>query len=118
MDEPTIRRLSPQHAYMLMQGGQNVVLLDVREDFERDIARIPAPASVRESHIPMGQIPAFVEGLADELAGGELIVYCHHGQRSMVVATYLARRGVANVSNLEGGIDAWSQEIDAKVPRY
>ena len=50
--------------------------------------------------------------------GHPVVVVCHHGQRSMVAATWLMSRGVGNVHNLEGGTDAWSIRVDPTVPRY
>ena len=48
----------------------------------------------------------------------KLVVYCHHGTRSMMVAAYLEGAGYPAPTNLDGGIDAWSQHVDRKVPRY
>ena len=101
-----------------LDAGEPVVVLDVREDHERAYARIGVPATVADLHIPLGQIPARVDEIEDLARGGPLVVYCHHGQRSMVAATWLARRGVANVQNLDGGIHAWSIRIDRGVPTY
>ena len=101
-----------------LDQGESLVLLDVREDFERDHARIGAPEGVPDLHVPLGEIPTRIDQIADLARGRSLVVYCHHGQRSMVAATWLARQGVANVHNLDGGIDAWSIRVDQKVPRY
>ena len=101
-----------------MTTGPGVVLLDVREDHERDYARIAAPAGVGDVHIPLGQIAARAAEVEEAARGRTLVVYCHHGQRSMVAASWLARRGVAPVANLDGGIDAWSIRVDPSVRRY
>ena len=90
------------------------LLLDVREDWEAAVARI-APAEVATLHIPMSQIPARLTEIA---ATQPIVAYCHHGMRSLQVVAFLARQGYENVYNLAGGIDAWSCEADASVPRY
>jgi len=90
--------------------GEDVVLLDVREHDELAIAAV---AGAR--HIPMRDVPA---RLAELDADKPLVVMCHSGGRSRRVADYLAANGFTNVSNLKGGIDAWSTQIDSHVPRY
>lgn len=86
------------------------VLLDVREDDERETA------SIRPSlHIPMNLVPSRRAELPTDR---EVIVYCHSGTRSLMVAGYLEAHGVERVANLDGGIDAWSRRIDPAVPRY
>jgi|SRR5687767_11576165 rhodanese-related sulfurtransferase len=87
-----------------------VVLLDVREHAELQIAAV---AGAR--HIPMGEIPG---RLAELDRNTPLVVMCHSGGRSRRVADYLQSNGFENVFNLRGGIDAWSTEIDPQVPRY
>ena len=94
----------------LRAAPDRVLLLDVREPFERELAAI-----VPSLHIPMGEIP---ERLSEIPKDRELIVYCHGGSRSMMVAGYLSNRGWKSVANLEGGIDAWSVEVDPSIPRY
>lgn len=66
----------------------------------------------------MRQVPAQLETLRQAAARGPLVVYCHHGVRSLAVAEWLAERGLSGIANLTGGIDAWSLEADASVPRY
>jgi rhodanese-related sulfurtransferase len=111
--------LSSIHASELkveFDAGVEIVLLDVREDDERKYCAIPAPSGVLDLHIPMRQIPSRVDELAT--VGGRVVVYCHHGVRSMVVARWLAGRGVGCLLNLEGGIDAWAAEVEPGMPRY
>jgi rhodanese-related sulfurtransferase len=86
------------------------VLLDVREPAEL------LQAKVEEAiHIPMRDVPQRLDELD---ASRPLIVMCHSGGRSRRVAEYLHANGFDEVYNLAGGIDAWSREIDARVPRY
>ena len=93
-------------------AGEPVHLIDVREPEEFRIAHI-AGAEL----IPMGTIPAQIqrlEAMADE---APLVVYCHHGIRSLNVADWLRRNGVEALS-MAGGIETWSLDIDPSVPRY
>ena len=87
-------------------------LLDVREPEEFEIASIPGARL-----IPLGQIPARIEQIADWKTE-PIVVYCHHGIRSMHAINFLSHVGFTNLANLSGGIDAWSREVDPKMPRY
>jgi rhodanese-related sulfurtransferase len=100
-------------AKMLRDAGtspRTPLLLDVRENFERETAAI-----VPSVHIPMNDIPERHGELPHDR---RIVVYCHHGTRSAMVAAYLEREGFADVANLDGGIDAWSVKVDTEVPRY
>lgn len=91
------------------------LLLDVREPWEAQLASIRLPG-VRSLLMPMGEL---LQRYAQELDPAQPVVaYCHHGVRSLQVVAFLERRGFDSVYNLAGGIDAWSSEIDASVPRY
>jgi adenylyltransferase/sulfurtransferase len=95
-----------------LAAGATVVLLDVRQPAEHDTAALPGSIL-----IPLNELPS----RADELElpqGALLIVYCHHGIRSLSAAEWLAHRGHGDVVSLRGGIDAWSREVDPTVPRY
>ena len=85
------------------------ILLDVREPHEVNFAKVDPHV-----HIPMGAIPIRYEELDKEIP---IVVMCHSGVRSAQVCQFLELRGF-DVRNLEGGIDAWSQLVDPKVPRY
>jgi adenylyltransferase/sulfurtransferase len=97
-------------ALKLRSSPEKVVLLDVREPFERRLAVIQPSV-----HIPMNEIPSRTDDIPRDR---ELIVYCHVGSRSMMVAGYLESLGFTAVANLAGGIDAWSVQVDPSVPRY
>ncbi len=85
-------------------------ILDVREPWERQTAAI-----LPSDHIPMQDIPSRLQELdPDE----EMVVYCHHGIRSLNVAAWLRQQGFENVRSLRGGIDQWSRRVDPKVPTY
>ena len=91
-------------------SGSDVVLLDVREHDELAIAAVASAL-----HIPMREVPARIGELD---ATKPLVVMCHSGGRSRRVAEFLQGNGFPNVFNLKGGIDAWSTQIDSRVPRY
>jgi rhodanese-related sulfurtransferase len=111
-------RLTPADLQALLSSGREVTMLDVREPFERAYCAIEGPASVRDLFVPMGQVQARLEEIRTALGGGPLVVYCHHGVRSLAVADWLAAQGCAEVFNLDGGIDAWSLQVDPEIPRY
>jgi rhodanese-related sulfurtransferase len=90
------------------------LLLDVREPWELQTA------CVREDgfellRIPMREVPA---RLAELDPARPTACLCHHGMRSLQVANYLTQNGFTDVVNLQGGINAWSQDIDPSVPCY
>jgi rhodanese-related sulfurtransferase len=91
------------------------VLLDVREPWEFEIARIGDSINVPMS--TLGNRVDEVLALQDASAA-PLVVICHHGSRSMNCAQFLANQGLGPLINLSGGIDAWSQRVDPSVPRY
>ena len=90
------------------------VVLDVREPYELQTASVSAQG-FQLLTIPMGNIPA---RLADLNPEQPIACLCHHGSRSMQVASFLQARGFTHVANIAGGIEAWSVELDPKVPRY
>ncbi len=96
-----------------VRDGKPVLLIDVREDWEREIACLPG-----DIHVPLRRLPE----LAGDLAvpeGAEVVVYCHAGVRSWMAAGFLEQQGgLKDVASLAGGIDAWSVEVDPSLPRY
>ena len=115
MDVPDILPLetTPQEVGSRLKSGQKLFLIDVREPHEFGLARIEGAEL-----IPMRGIPAELsrlDGLADEAT---LIVFCHHGVRSLNVVNWLREQGVSGCQSMNGGIDRWSREIDPSVPRY
>jgi rhodanese-related sulfurtransferase len=89
----------------------DVTLLDVREPWEFQIARIEG-----SKHIPMGDVPSRAHKELDPDA--HIVVVCHHGVRSLKVTHWLRQQGFEQVLSLRGGIDAWSRTVDATVPVY
>jgi len=90
-------------------AGEEVFLLDVREPYEYQIAQIGGTL------IPLNDVPL---RLAEIPRDREVVVQCKSGGRSQRVAELLQQAGYAKVKNLAGGILAWSDEIDPKVPKY
>ncbi len=86
------------------------VVLDVREPWEVATAQITGSV-----FIPMREIPARSEELDDDV---DVVCVCHHGARSAQVGMFLESRGHTKVFNLQGGIDAWSRQVDSSVPVY
>ena len=87
------------------------VLIDVREPWEHEAARIDGTTLM-----PMGDVPSRAFQELDPEA--HIVAICHHGVRSLNVAVWLRNQGFENAQSLRGGIDAWSAEIDPTVPRY
>ena len=90
------------------------VVLDVREPSELAVASIKADGFTLLT-IPMGTVPV---RLAELDPKRPIACICHHGGRSMQVASFLKQHGFSHVANIAGGIDAWSRDIDPAVPRY
>jgi rhodanese-related sulfurtransferase len=107
-----IPQISVQHLSEKLAAGESVYLLDVRQPDEHAFAALP-----RSTLIPLGELPGRVAEV-DPPAGALVVVYCHHGVRSLTGAHLLQQAGIAPVASLAGGIDAWSRLIDPAVPKY
>lgn len=94
----------------VLQKDKAVVLLDVREDTELAICKIEGAL-----HIPLGEIPDRWHTLPRDRT---IVVFCHYGMRSAKAQSFLQSRGFDNVVNMQGGIDAWSTNVEPKIPRY
>ena len=105
-----IPQLSPAELQRWRQDGKAFLLLDVRTDEETAVCALPDSV-----HIPMNLIPLRSNELPDGLP---IVVYCHHGIRSLHTAMYLADAGFETLYNLQGGIDAWAAQIDENIARY
>ncbi|MBL8989942.1 MAG: rhodanese-like domain-containing protein [Phycisphaerae bacterium] len=95
--------------------GERPLLLDCREADEWAVCRIEGAVLV-----PMGQVEQRLDELEDEALGRgrRIIVYCHHGRRSLRVVAALRAHGFAGAVSMAGGVDAWSLGVDPSVPRY
>ena len=102
--------ITPSEVRKRLDIGENVRLIDVREPWEHSTSSIPGATL-----IPMQTVPQHLQQLDDDTP---LIVFCHHGMRSLSVVDWLRRQGVENCQSMSGGIDLWSQTVDPSVPRY
>src|SRR6516225_11971752 len=85
-----------------LDAGEKLHLIDVREPHEFAIAKI-----ANSELIPMRQIPGELQSLEAKADSAPLVVYCHHGVRSLNVVNWLRQQGVEECVSLAGGIDAW-----------
>ena len=97
-------------AWLADAGRDKPVLMDVREPWEWETARIEG-----SQHMPMREVPA---RLGEIDSDREVVAICHHGGRSQQVAIFLEKNGFSKVHNLQGGVDAWSRTVDPAVPLY
>lgn len=95
---------------LLDANTNDILLLDVREDYEVELCSLK-----HALHIPMNSIPQHLNTLPKNK---NIVVYCHHGMRSASIVHFLNANGFEKVSNLEGGIHAWAKEIDNSVSIY
>jgi rhodanese-related sulfurtransferase len=102
--------ITPADLKSRLDKNDRPLLLDVRQDWETKLCRLPNAV-----HIPIEEI----ELRTDELnADDEIVVYCHQGVRSAAVAEYLRQLGFKNVKNLAGGLDSWARTVDPTMRRY
>jgi rhodanese-related sulfurtransferase len=102
--------IDPLSVKQMLDRGEVSLFIDVREPWEHEVSRVEG-----STLIPLRQIPANLERLKD---AGELIVFCHHGRRSLNAVAWLRSQGIESARSMAGGIDRWSVEVDAQVPRY
>lgn len=105
-----MRPLSPPDLKERLDRGHELVLLDVREDGEVEICRLPGI-----KHIPLGELSVRHIELDPD---AETVCICHHGVRSAHAAAALAQLGFEALWNLSGGIDRWAREVEPGMPRY
>src|SRR6266567_508768 len=102
--------ITPQEVKRQIDSGKALRLVDVREAFEFEQARIEGGELIPIRSVP-NALPLF------DKEENPIVVYCHHGMRSLQVVGWLREQGVENCTSMAGGIDRWSLEIDPKVPR-
>jgi rhodanese-related sulfurtransferase len=103
--------ITPEEVKSKLDAGESFTLLDVREPWEFETARI-AGAKL----MPMGEVPSRSNQELDP--DDHVVVICHHGVRSMNVTAWLRQQGFEKVQSMRGGMDAWSRQIDRNVPVY
>ena len=108
--EKEIPEISPLELKQKLNENEVVFLLDVREPSEHDIVHLEGAQL-----IPLNTLPHHVDSLPSDQ---EIVVYCHHGTRSLYATAYLHQNGFRDTKNLAGGIDQWAVEIDPDLPRY
>lgn len=96
-----------------LDAGEPLILIDVREPAEHQICCIAGARLV-----PMNTVPANLQELDGLADSSLLVVYCHHGMRSLNTVVWLRKQGVGNAVSMSGGIESWSSTIDSSVPRY
>ena len=102
--------ITVQELKQKLDQGEQLTLIDVREPWEYNIARIEGAQL-----LPLGTLGSEYKKLDPN---AEIIVHCHMGMRSMDATQFLLQQGFKNVKNLTGGINAWSMQIDPSVPKY
>jgi adenylyltransferase/sulfurtransferase len=95
-----------------LDAGEDFLFIDCREPDEYAVAHI-----ANTTLIPMGQISGRVAEL-EPYRDSSIVVHCHHGGRSLRVTNWLRQQGFSKATNMSGGIDEWSQQVDSSVPRY
>ena len=105
-----IPEMSPQELKQKLDANEAVFLLDVREPIEYDIVHLEGAQL-----ISLNTLPHHIERLPSDQ---EIVVYCHHGTRSLYATAYLHQNGFTDAKNLIGGIDQWAAEIDPTLQRY
>lgn len=106
------KQLSAVELSTLLSMGKPLHIVDVREPWERAIAKLPD-----QQHIPLDELPGRV-GELKPAAGALVVLYCHVGVRSLAAAAFLEDQGLHGIASLAGGIDAWAQQIDPSIPVY
>jgi rhodanese-related sulfurtransferase len=106
------RQMSVKTLATKLAAGEPVRLLDVREPWEHEYSRLP-----ESQLIPLGELIERV-GEVGPPADVPVVVYCHHGIRSLSGAAILEMNGIREAYSLSGGIEAWSTLIDPSVPKY
>jgi monothiol glutaredoxin len=108
-DSPAIQQISALELKQMLDAGRPFELIDVRTPEERDIAAIAGARLLDQ---------AYHDALLLLDRDTPLVFQCHHGIRSQHAADYFRERGFRRLSNLIGGIDAWSIQVDPSIPRY
>ena len=93
----------------MIDARENFQLIDVREEYERDVA------SIGGELIPMGDV---MDNLDKIYKDKKVVMYCRTGQRSGVITQALEAQGFTNIFNIKGGIHQWADEIDSTLTKY
>jgi adenylyltransferase/sulfurtransferase len=107
-----VRQINVRELNQKLTAGEPVYFVDVRQPWEHETAAFPDSRL-----IPLNELISRLDEVQPP-NGALVVVYCHHGIRSLSGAALLESAGVHNVVSLAGGIDAWSLQVDPRVPRY
>jgi rhodanese-related sulfurtransferase len=102
--------VAPSEVKDKLARGEKLFFVDVREKWEYETSHIEGSVL-----IPLREIPASLPRME---AADEIVLFCHHGMRSLDAAAWLRSQGVEGARSMAGGIDRWAAEIDPTVPRY
>jgi rhodanese-related sulfurtransferase len=102
--------ITPREVKELLIRGEEFLFVDVREKWEFETSRIEG-----SELIPLREVPGNLARFED---ADQIVVFCHHGIRSMDAAAWLRSQGVESARSMAGGIDRWAAEVDPNVPRY
>jgi len=105
-----VQNLNPHEVKGILDSEEKVRLIDVRENWEHKIARIEGCEL-----FPLSKISSDYPKLGKE---EKLVIYCHHGNRSLSVCHFLVKQGYTNIINLRGGIAHWGLTVDLKMKQY
>jgi rhodanese-related sulfurtransferase len=108
--------ITPAEVNGLLKSGAGLRLIDVREPAEHAICHIEGATLIPMRTVPQHLHELDNQELDDE--GNRIVVFCHHGMRSLSVVDWLRSQGVGNCQSMAGGIDLWSLQVDNSVPRY
>jgi adenylyltransferase/sulfurtransferase len=102
--------ITPLEVKERLERRDGFLLVDVREPWEFEMCRIEGAKLV-----PLGSLPMNLAALE---SAEDVVVYCHHGRRSLDAVAWLRQQGVEGARSMSGGIERWSREMDPNVPRY
>jgi rhodanese-related sulfurtransferase len=102
-----VNEITPKALKARLDAGEDIDIVDVREDWELLQSRLD-----RAIHIPMNDIPEALDQIAKDKP---VVIMCHLGQRSAQVADWMETQGYDNVYSLAGGIDGWARDVDPSV---
>ena len=109
MESPPLE-ISPEDLHRRLQAGDDIQLVDVREEMEFDYGHLP-----HSLLLPLDELPRRAAEIRPE---GSVVLICHHGVRSAHALGYLRHLGRTNVLNLRGGVAAWAERVDPAFPTY
>jgi rhodanese-related sulfurtransferase len=106
----SVTEISPADLKLQLDSPRPPLVLDVREKWELEAARLPGTLDIAMAEVP--------QRLAELPRDRPIVVMCHGGARSMKVGNFLAQNGFDHVASLEGGIRAWAEDVDPSVGTY